>query len=124
MAITGTKGKVTLGTEELEGVTNWSLDINAEPIETTHMDPDHDGWREYMPGDLKDWTGSIVLEGDSDVEVTENDAVSLELENPKRTYTGDAIIQSVSEPVAIGEKVVRTATFRGTGELTKTATSP
>ena len=56
MALAGKGGSVNIGSNKVQEIANWSLDLGADDIEITSFDSD--GWKEYLAG-LKEWSGSI-----------------------------------------------------------------
>lgn len=115
-AITGIKGSVTLANNAVAEVTSFNLEISLETLDTTHMDSNHNGWRTHMGG-LKGWSGSFTTQ--TTAEITQGEAATIALATGSETYSGDVLITSVSIPVSVGDIVLKTVNFQGTGALSR-----
>lgn len=56
MAIAGKGGSVHVGANRIAEISNWSLDLGGDDIDTTNFDSN--GWKAFLAG-LKEWSGSI-----------------------------------------------------------------
>jgi len=113
------------GTVSLEGgtasgvVQSWSASIETDTLETTSMGTA--GWKTFE-GSLQSWSGSVDMYF-SDTEVIagyvdgSSIAVVLTDGTSGNTYTGNAIVTSVSVDVAVADLVTMTLDLTGTGAL-------
>ncbi len=122
MAITGENGGVSVdgGTSTLAELDNWTINENADTLEST--DFDSGGEREYLAG-LTDWDGSFGGRWESsqasDVQV--GSTVDLELDlNATYSYSGSAIVTGKSVDNNVDGTVDASYDFQGTGTLTET----
>lgn len=126
MAITGVGGGVYVGSTKVAEIANWSLDMEADDIDTTNFDSN--GWKELMQG-LKEWSGSF--EGNFKPDDTNGQAalinawlsgnsVTLDLRvNTAVKFAGSAFIKpSIETPN--DDKVSFSCDYQGTGALTPT----
>lgn len=102
-----------------------TLTRNAETVDVT--DKDSNRWMEYLSG-IKSWTldcdGLVRLDdnGYTALETAWKDgtAVSIRLITPSgATYTGDALITELSNEAPMDDAFSFSASFQGTGALTK-----
>lgn len=126
MAIEGYGGAVYIGDtpKKVAEISNWSLDMSADDIDTTSFDSQ--GWRERIQG-IKEWSGSF--EGNFDPTDTEGQValisawlngqpVMLELQvNDTVKFSGDAFV-TLNLETPVDDKVSFGCDFSGTGPLT------
>ena len=124
MAITGKGGSVHIGSNKVAEITNWSLDLGADDVETTNFDSN--GWKEYLAG-LKEWSGSI--EGNFKPDDTNGQkailgawasgtALTFNFKvNDTVTFSGSALVKPSIE-VPVDDKASFSCDIQGTGELT------
>ncbi len=124
MALAGKGGAVKLGTKKIAEISNWSLDLGADDIETTSFDSQ--GWKEYLAG-LKEWSGSI--EGNFKPDDTNGQKAILaawlageKLEftfevSSGVTFKGKALVKPSIE-VPVDDKASFSCDITGTGALT------
>ncbi len=124
MAIAGKDGSVYIGTTKVAEISNWSLDLSADDIETTNFDSE--GWKEYLAG-LKEWSGSI--EGNFKPSDTNGQKAILQAwasgealtfnfkVNDTVTFSGSALVKPSIE-VPVDDKASFSCDIQGTGELT------
>lgn len=122
MAITGQDGGVSVdgGSSTLADLDNWTINENADTLETT--DFDSGGAREYLAG-LTDWDGSFGgrWEPSQAEDVQVGDTVDLQLDlNDTYSYSGSAIITGKSPDTNVDGTVDVSYDFQGTGTLTET----
>lgn len=126
MAIAGYGGGVFVGDTtptKVAEITNWSLDMSADDIDTTSFDSE--GWRERIQG-IKEWSGSF--EGNFKPDDTDGQAalinawitgqkVKLELRvNASVKFSGEALVTpSIETPV--DDKSSFSCDFQGSGPL-------
>jgi predicted secreted protein len=123
MAITGKSGSVHIGANKVAEITNWSLDLGADDIETTNFDSN--GWKEYLAG-LKEWSGSI--EGNFKADDTNGqkailqawaNGTALEFDfkvNETVKFSGSALVKPSIE-VPVDDKASFSCDIQGTGPL-------
>lgn len=123
--LVGTEGSVTIGGVTPKGVTQWSVDPQADEIESTGMDSQ--GWGEYEGG-IKRWTGTAEINWDGAgalnpltvlgtkvaVSFVSNDTA------PKITYSGTALVTGTPTTSEVNGIVKLTVNLRGSGVLTLT----
>lgn len=129
MAIAGYGGGVFVGgttPTKVAEITNWSLDMSADDIDTTSFDSE--GWRERIQG-IKEWSGSF--EGNFKPDDDQGQAalinawlngekVTLELQvNATVKFSGDALVTPSIEMPA-DDKAGFSCDFQGTGPLALT----
>jgi predicted secreted protein len=124
MAVTGKNGAVKLGANKIAELSNWSLDLGADDIDTTNFDSD--GWKEYLAG-LKEWSGSI--EGNFKPTDTNGQKAILQawVNGTALTFTfevssgitfqGSALVKPSIE-VPVDDKATFSCDIQGTGPLT------
>lgn len=125
MAISGKSGGVYLGVNKVAEITNWSLDIEADMLESTNFDSS--GWRQYVAG-LKGWSGSFEGEwkmSDTTGQKALQDAllggttVSIKLDvNGTNNYTGTAYISTQGVETPVDDLVTVNFDYQGSGALT------
>lgn len=123
MAITGKEGSVHSGANKVAEITNWSLDLGADDIETTNFDSN--GWKEYLAG-LKEWSGSI--EGNFKADDTNGqkailqawangEALAFDFKvSDTVTFSGSALVKPSIE-VPVDDKASFSCDIQGTGPL-------
>lgn len=127
MAIAGKSGKLALGASDpktVVGIKNWSLDLSLDTLETTALGDD---WKKYISG-LKEWTASA--DGDFDVSNTGSGQEDLQeaylsgaevdvafFVDATHSYTGKAIITSLSIEDPVDDLVSASFEFTGSGAL-------
>ena len=125
----GSEGIVKIGANTIAEVKSYSVEENADTIETTSMG---DSARTYVPS-LTTFSGTIEChwdETDTDGQgsMTVGSQVILNLypegdtgdANTISYYSGSVIITNVSRQAAMDDIVGATYTFQGTGALTLT----
>lgn len=100
---------------------SWSLDLNAETLETTDFCTD--GWRDFIGG-LKGWSGSVELYVDDSTRIVPSDigteaTITLYLDNDNY-IRGKAIWNSYSPSVAVDGIETQTIGFQGVSDLSTT----
>jgi predicted secreted protein len=125
MAVSGKGGGVYVGVNKVAEITNWTLDIEADMLESTNFDSN--GWREYIAG-LKGWTGSFEGQwkmSDINGQKALQDAllggttVSIKLDvNGTNNYTGSAFISTQGIETPVDDIVSVSFDFQGTAALT------
>lgn len=125
----GKGGWVTIDTEDIIGVTSWTLDVKGAADDATGLDSA--GAKMFIAG-LVEWSGSISGVWDSDDDALlpptmgSNTDISLRLsvfapppdEADEYFYTGDAVATSFKPEVGIDGVVKWTLDFQGNGDLT------
>ena len=123
-AIKGLDVLIKVGSQVVGGQRNASLEMSAETIDTTVKSTG--GWASKIPG-IKSWTSScdgIYFLDDAGLEAAQTafmngTAVSLEFSNSNGlTYSGQAVITSMSVEAGQEDIVSYTISFEGTGALT------
>lgn len=127
MAIAGKGGSVSLDANKVAEIENWSLDLEADDLETTSFDSD--GKKTYIRG-LTGWSGSF--EGNFAKDDTNGQnaifnawvngtALSFTFKvDDTVSYSGTAFVTPSIE-VPVGDTVTFSCDFQGTGALTRTA---
>lgn len=126
MAISGTGGKVMIGTNEVAELSSWTLDVEAETLDVTHFG--NNGWANSVAG-FRSWSGSFegtwAVGTDTNGQRALQDAmfagtpVTLELYvNGTNKYTGQAILTNMSVETSAEDLVTISFDFQGTGPLT------
>ena len=116
----GKDGTVSLDGSAATGVVqSWSASIETDTLETTSMGTG--GWKTFE-GSLQSWNGSVDMYFADDQGITgyvdgASIAVVLTDGTSGNTYTGNAIVTSVSVDVAVADLVTMTIDLTGTGEL-------
>jgi predicted secreted protein len=123
----GVDGTATIGGTAVKGVTQWSIDPQADEIETTGMDSQ--GWAEYLGG-IKRWTATCEINWDGAGAI---DPVSIlgtvvactfvsASAVPKISFSGNVLVTGTPTVVAHNDIVKLTFNGRGTGALSLTPT--
>lgn len=124
MAVTGKDGAVKLGVNKVAEMSNWSLDLGADDVDTTNFDSD--GWKEFLAG-LKEWSGSIEGNFVAD-DTTGQKAIFQAWLNGQAleftfevssgvTFVGSAFVKPSVE-VPVDDKATFSSDIQGTGPLT------
>ena len=134
--IKGKDGSVSVNGVNLGRVANFSLSIEADVLETTYMGQNV----KRNDGSLKSWsvsaevhaTAETTIDGgtilnaqdflgasDNPHNLTAGSTVTLTLTDGTTTWTGSAIITSVSTEVSVAEIVTLSMDFTGNGALTE-----
>lgn len=122
----GSEGIVKIGANTIAEVKSYSVEENADTIETTSMG---DSARTYVPS-LTSFSGTIECHWDES-DTTGQGAMTIGAEvalnlypegdaSGDTYYSGTAIITNVSRQAAMDDIVGATYTFQGTGALTLT----
>ena len=123
-AIKGLDVLIKVGSQVVGGQRNASLEMSAETIDTTVKTTG--GWAAKIPG-IKSWTSScdgVYFVDDAGLEAAQTafmngTAVSLEFSNSSGlSYSGQAVITSMSVEAGQEDIVSYTIAFEGTGALT------
>ena len=123
-AIKGLDVLIKVGSTVVGGQRNASLEMSAETIDTTVKTTG--GWASKIPG-IKSWTSScdgVYFVDDAGLEAAQTafmngTAVSLEFSNSEGlSYSGQAVITSMSVEAGQEDVVSYTISFEGTGALT------
>ena len=123
-AIKGLDVLIKVGSTVVGGQRNASLEMSAETIDTTVKSTG--GWASKIPG-IKSWTSScdgVYFVDDAGLEAAQTafmngTAVSLEFTNSSGlSYSGQAVITSMSVEAGQEDVVSYTISFEGTGALT------
>ena len=123
-AIKGLDVLIKVGSQVVGGQRNASLEMSAETIDTTVKTTG--GWASKIPG-IKSWTSScdgVYFVDDAGLEAAQTafmngTAVSLEFSNSNGlSYSGQAVITSMSVEAGQEDIVSYTIAFEGTGALT------
>jgi len=124
MAIAGKSGKLTLDTNTVSDIKNWSLDLGVDTIDVTALGED---WKTFIAG-LKERSasaeGSFAINTDTNGQAALQTAflnateVSLRLYiNNTNYYSGSAYISSLSVEDPVDDAVNVSFEFQGTGAL-------
>ena len=123
-AIKGLDVLIKVGSQVVGGQRNASVEMSAETIDTTVKTTG--GWASKIPG-IKSWTSScdgVYFVDDAGLEAAQTafmngTAVSLEFSNSNGlSYSGQAVITSMSVEAGQEDIVSYTISFEGTGALT------
>ena len=123
-SIKGLDVLIKVGSQVVGGQRNASLEMSAETIDTTVKTTG--GWAAKIPG-IKSWTSScdgVYFVDDAGLEAAQTafmngTAVSLEFSNSSGlSYSGQAVITSMSVEAGQEDIVSYTISFEGTGALT------
>ena len=123
-AIKGLDVLIKVGSQVVGGQRNASLEMSAQTIDTTVKTTG--GWAAKIPG-IKSWTSScdgVYFVDDAGLEAAQTafmngTAVSLEFSNSSGlSYSGQAVITSMSVEAGQEDIVSYTISFEGTGALT------
>ncbi|MHB1001281.1 MAG: phage tail tube protein [Armatimonadota bacterium] len=114
---------------EVKGVTNWSLSEGIDQMDITNFTSSGDA-REYMPGGVMNWSGSINGYWDLDEPYmsagfrpgTQVDLVKFYV-NATRYFTGSIILSNFESGADVNSPGRWSASFNGTGVLTYPAAS-
>lgn len=110
-------------------VTSWSLSMESDTLETTAMGTG--GWKTFV-GSLQSWSGTVEIFVDNDAGATE--VVSQVVDNTTgaavlvtlvdgasgNSYSGTAVVTSISVDVSTADLVTATMDLTGSGALTIT----
>ena len=113
----GVTGTLTFVGGYVTNVKAWTLDYNAEILETTDFTAT--GPRTYLGG-LTDWSGSYTCNYDATTIAVIPGAAAGSLvltALTAQTFTGDAILESFSLSTSVDGLPEYTGNFRGTGPL-------
>lgn len=116
----GKDGTVSLAGSAVSGVVqSWSASIETDTLETTSMGTN--GWKTFE-GSLQSWNGSVDLyfsDGQSIAGYIDGASVAVVLTDGTdgNTYTGNAIVTSISVDVAVADLVTMSIDLTGTGAL-------
>lgn len=115
----GKDGTVSVGGSTVGNVSSWSASIETDTLETTAMGTA--GWKTHV-GSLQSWSGSVELyladnETVGSYSAGTTVAVVLTDGTSGNTYTGSAIVTSVSIDVGVADLVTMTLDLTGDGEL-------
>jgi predicted secreted protein len=124
VAIAGKSGKLSLGTNIVSDINNWSLELGTDTLDVTALG---DEWKKFIAG-LKEWSasaeGSYAIHTDTNGQKALQEAflnsslVSLKLYiNDINYYSGDAYISSLSVEDPVDDTVSVSFEFQGTGPL-------
>ena len=123
-AIKGLDVLIKVGSQVVGGQRNASLEMSAETIDTTVKTTG--GWASKIPG-IKSWTSScdgVYFVDDAGLDAAQaafmnGTPVSLEFSNSSGlSYSGQAVITSMSVEAGQEDVVSYTISFEGTGALT------
>jgi predicted secreted protein len=115
----GKDGTVSIGGNSVGDVSSWSVSIETDTLETTAMGTA--GWKTHV-GSLQSWSGSVELYLADNATVSTytagtDAAVVLTDGTSGNTYTGTAIVTSVSVDVGVADLVTMTLDLTGDGAL-------
>jgi len=116
----GKDGTVSLdGTPASGVVQSWSASIETDTLETTSMGTA--GWKTFE-GSLQSWSGSVDMyfaDDDGIAGYVDGSSITVVLTDGTsgNTYSGNAIVTSVSVDVAVADLVTMTLDLTGTGQL-------
>lgn len=115
----GKDGTVSIGGSSVGDVSSWSVSVETDTLETTAMGTG--GWKTFA-GSLQSWSGSVELYVDDTASVggytTGVDAAVVLTDGTSgNTYTGTAIVTSVSVDVGVADLVTMTLDLTGDGAL-------
>ena len=120
----GNKGMVYAGASQVANVTNWSLTVEADNLDSSAMGTE---WRTFITG-IKQWSGTIDAHWDlTDTAqkalfdaLTGSTLVSLKLYvDSTRNFSGAAMITSADTTVPFDGIETITFNFQGNGALTR-----
>lgn len=117
----GYAGNIKVGTNTIGEISEWSLDVNADIVDTSAFG---DEWKKKT-ATQKDWSGSCNGRLDpSDAgqnALTIGSDVTLELYvNDSNYYSGNAVVESISYGAAVADVITVTFNFTGNGLLSFT----
>jgi len=129
--ITGVKGAVKSGVTEVLGIDNFSVDLSADPVETTdYLD---DGYKSHISGN-KSMAGTFEGNWDTAQDIAadppnlnEGEIISIELyidDAVPYKVSGDVLIQNVNISVPQADKARFTVTFVSDGAYAKDFDTP
>ena len=119
----GNRGMVYAGAAQVANVTNWSLTVEADNLDSSAMGTE---WRTFITG-IKQWSGTIDAHWDltNDAQkalfdaLTGSTLVSLKLYiDSTKNFSGDAMITSADTTVPFDGIETITFNYQGNGELT------
>jgi hypothetical protein len=119
----GKDGTVSIGGAAQGEVSSWSVSVEADTLETTAMGTG--GWKTFV-GSLQSWSGTIEMFATTTTAmasfITGADVVVVLVDTPStgNTWTGTAVITSVSIDVASADLVTLSLDLTGDGELVLT----
>ena len=116
----GKDGTVSIGGTAQGQVSSWSVSVEADTLETTAMGTG--GWKTFV-GSLQSWSGTIEMFATTTTAmasfITGADVVVVLVDTPStgNTWTGTAVITSVSIDVSSADLVTLPLDLTGDGEL-------
>ena len=124
MAIAGKSGKLSIATNMVADISNWSLELGGDTYDVTALGED---WKRFISG-LKEWSasaeGSFAINTDTAGQTALQNAflngteVTLRLYiNASNYYSGNAFISSLSVEDPVDDAVSVSFEFQGTGAL-------
>lgn len=119
----GKDGTVSIGGTAQGQVSSWSVSVEADTLETTAMGTG--GWKTFV-GSLQSWSGTIEMFATTTTAmagfITGADVAVILVDTPStgNTWTGTAVITSVSIDVASADLVTLSLDLTGDGELVLT----
>ena len=119
----GKDGTVSIGGAAQGEVSSWSVSVEADTLETTAMGTG--GWKTFV-GSLQSWSGTIEMFATTTTAmagfITGADVAVILVDTPStgNTWTGTAVITSVSIDVASADLVTLSLDLTGDGELVLT----
>lgn len=126
--LTGKGGKVTYDSNFVAEVSEWSIDLGADTIDTTVFKTDNStAWRTFL-ATLKSWSGSLTLKGadltDTNGQKAMFDAVGSDPEtcqfylDSTHYLEGDIIMTGFPINAVVDGEVGGSVDFQGTDALT------
>ena len=124
---TGKDGALSLGGSNIGQLTSWTVTENVDTIECTHMGQ---SWKTYKTG-IAEWEGSFeaVYDGDRQdlsAELATGTQYALvaypESADTDHNLSGNVILTSLEWTAELDDVIRLSATFTGTGALTKVTT--
>ena len=119
----GKDGTVSIGGAAQGEVSSWSVSVEADTLETTAMGTG--GWKTFV-GSLQSWSGTIEMFATTTTAmagfITGADVAVILVDTPStgNTWTGTAVITSVSIDVSSADLVTLSLDLTGDGELVLT----
>lgn len=115
----GYAGNIKAGTTVIGEMSDWSLDVNADIVDTSAFG---DEWKTKV-ATQKDWSGSC--NGRLDTSDSGQSALTIGADvtmnfyvDSTHYYSGNAVVESISRSAAVAGTVDVTFNFTGNGELT------